>query len=483
MTSTSAPAFTDGWNEAYSEPAHPRPLYGPLLRALEGVDIASLKGRVGERMEAAGATFGTEPLAVCPVPRLIENSEWTGLSAALAQRVRALSAFVTDAYGRRAIVAAGIVPAGVIDDAEGYEPELRGRWPHGPAPLGVVGLDLVRDRDGELRALEDNTRTPSGFAYAVAARDAVTATLDALAPTLGVTMPAPIPLEPATVAALRATLWDAAAAVGPGAAAEASGGPKVVVLSSGPASSAFFEHATAARWLAVPLVTLEQLQRRGDELWLRAGDAGPACRVDAVYRRTDTDRLRDEHGALTAVAQLLLVPWLAGRLAVVNGFGTGVADDKLVHAYIEEMIRFYLREEPLMRSVETIDLNDPVALEQVLSDLRGHVVKPRHGHGGRGVVVCAHATARDARRIDAALRRPDAGTEYVAQRTVALSLHPTVAGGRLVERHIDLRPFAFATCDGVTVIPGGLTRVAWDAGALVVNSSQNGGAKDTWVLP
>lgn len=483
MTSISAPPFTDGWNEAYTEPAHPRPPYGPLLGALEGVDMGSLEGRVRERMEAAGATFSTEPLAVCPIPRLIDNSEWTALSAALAQRVRALSAFVTDSYGRREIVAAGIVPAAVIDDAEGYEYELRGRWPHGPAPLGIVGLDLVRDRDGELRVLEDNTRTPSGFAYAVAARDAVTATLDALAPPLGVTPPAPIPLEPATVAALRATLWDAAAAIGRGAAAEASAGPKVVVLTSGPASSAFFEHAAAARWLAAPLVTLEQLERRNDELWLRAGEAGPACRVDAVYRRTDTSRLRDEHGALTAVAQLLLVPWLARRLAVVNGFGSGVADDKLVHAYVEEMIRFYLCEEPLMRSVETIDLNDPVALEQVLSDLRSHVVKPRHGHGGRGVVVCAHATARDVRRVEAALRRPGAGTEYVAQRTVALSLHPTVVRGRLVERHIDLRPFAFATCDRVTVIPGGLTRVAWDAGALVVNSSQNGGVKDTWVLP
>jgi uncharacterized circularly permuted ATP-grasp superfamily protein len=229
--------------------------------------------------------------------------------------------------------------------------------------LGVVGLDLVRDRDGELRTLEDNTRTPSGFAYAVAACDGVTATLDALAPTLGVRTPAPIPLEPATVAALPATLWDAAAAIGRGAAADASAGPNVVVLTSGPGGSAFLEHATAARWLAAPLVTLEQLQQRGNELWLRAGEAGPACRVDAVYRRTDTDLLRDEHGALTAVAELLLVPWLAGRLAVVNGFGTGVADDKLVHAYIEEMIRFYLCEEPLMRSVETIDLNHPVALE------------------------------------------------------------------------------------------------------------------------
>ena len=363
MTSISAPPFTDGRNEAYTAPARPRPLHDPLLRALEGVDMASLTGPLGDRIEAAGATFSTEPLAVCPVPRLIENSEWTALSAALAQRVHALlSAFVTDAYGRRSIVAAEIVPAGVIDDAQGYEPELRRRWPHRRARLGVVGLELVRDRDGELRTLEDNTRTPSGFAYAVAARDAVTATLDALAPTLGGTTPAPIPLEPAMVAALRATLWDATAAIGRGAAGDASAAPNVVVLTSGPGSAAFLENATAARWLAAPLGTLAQLQRRGDELWLRAGEADPACRVEA------------------------------------------------------------------------------------------------------------------------AVRRPGAGIEYVAQRTVALSLHPTVVGGRLVERHIDLRPFLFATCDGVMVMPGGLTRVAWDAGALVVNSSQDGGAKDTWEL-
>jgi uncharacterized circularly permuted ATP-grasp superfamily protein len=478
--STSAPSFSGGWNEAYATPGRARALYGRLLRALERVDLASLTAGVEQRMEAAGATFSTDPLGVCPVPRLIENSEWTTLSAGLAQRVRALAAFVVDAYGARAIVADGIVPAAVIEDAEGYEPELRGRWPGGPASLGVVGFDVVRDRDGELLALEDNARTPSGFAYAVAARDAVTATLRALAPGLDGATPPPVPLEPATVSALRAAVWDAAAAArGHGA----SGAASVVVLTDGAGSSAFFEHATAARWLQAPLVTLDGLERRGNELWLRAGDAGLARRVDAVYRRTDTDRLRDERGAPTPVADLLLEPWLAGRLAIVNAFGTGVADDKLVHAYVEEMIRFYLGEEPLLRSVETLDLNDPVVLEHVLADLRAHVVKPRHGHGGHGVVVCAHAAAADVRRVQRVLRRPGAGAEYIAQRTVALSLLPTVVGDRLAERHVDLRPFTFATRDGVAVVPGGLTRVAWDAGALVVNSSQNGGAKDTWVLP
>ncbi len=482
MPGPAAPPFTDGWNEAFAAPRRPRPLYGSLLRVLEGIDMSALTEAVGESMEAAQATFGREPLFVCPVPRLIDSGEWVALAAGLAQRVRALSAFVADAYGPRAIVRSGIVPAAVIDDAEGYEPELRGRWPAGSVSLGVVGLDVVRDTEGQFRVLEDNARTPSGFAYAVAARDAVTATLARLAPDVGSATPAPLPLEPAIVAALRATMRDAAAGVvGRGTAA---GGAEacVVVLTDGPSSTAFFEHAKAARWLRAPLVTLEDLERRGDELWLRARDSGSACRVDAVFRRTDSESLRDEHGLRTPVAELLLEPWLAGRLAVVNAFGTGVADDKLAHAYVEQMIRFYLREEPLLRSVETLDLNDAVVREGVLSDLQAHVVKPRHGHGGHGVVVCAHADADDVQRVEAVLRRPGAGAEYVAQPTMALSVHPTIVDGRLEDRHIDLRPFAFATRDSVRVVPGGLTRVARDAGALVVNSSQEGGVKDTWVL-
>ncbi len=471
-----APKFRDGWNEAYAAPGTPRPQYGALLEALEDLDVASLTKGVQKRMEAAKATFSTGPLEVCPLPRLIENREWEMLSAGLAQRVRALSAFVEDAYGRRDIVEAGAIPAGVIDDAEGYEPQLRGRWPHGPVPLGMVGLDIVRDRDGEFLALEDNARTPSGYAYAVAARDAVTATLNALGCASGREIPRPLPVEPTVVAAIRATMADAAAAIG-------NEDPTIVVLSGGLASSAFFEHATAARWLEAPLVTLEQLTRRGDELWLRDGELEPARRVDVVYRRTDTDLLRDERGAATTVAELLLEPWLARRVAIVNGFGTGVADDKLAHAYVETMIGFYLREEPLLRSVETLDLNDPTALDRVLSDLRHYVVKPRHGHGGEGVVVCAHATDADLRRVETTLRTPGAAAEYIAQPTVALSLHPAVIDDRITERHIDLRPFAFATRDSVVLMPGGLTRVALDAGALVVNSSQDGGAKDTWVLP
>jgi uncharacterized circularly permuted ATP-grasp superfamily protein len=355
--------------------------------------------------------------------------------------------------------------------AEGYEPTLAGRFPDGAQPLGVVGLDLVRDRSGELLVLEDNVRTPSGYSYALATRNAVLGALEAGAPRAhGAGGRVPAAIEQATVGGLRAALVDAAAAIGTGG--------RIVVLSDGPGAAAFYEHRMAAAWLGAPLVTLDQLERRGDELWLRALSE----RVGAVYRRTDVERLEDESGRPTALAELLLEPWLAGRLAVVNAFGAGVADDKLAHAYVQRMIRFYLGEEPLLRSVPTIDLTDATARAEVLADLRAHVIKPRHGHGGHGVVICAHAEAADVKRVAAKLRRPGSGTRYIAQQTVQLSTAPTIVGGVMGERHIDLRPYVFATRATSTVVPGGLTRVAWDDGALVVNSSQNGGAKDTWVL-
>lgn len=475
-------SFSDAWNEAYAAPGRPRPPYVRLLRELGRVDVALLSAGVGDSMEAAGATFGADPFGVCPVPRMIETREWSALSEGLTQRVRALSAFVLDAYGERSIVTAGVVPANVIDGAEGYEPELRGRWPQDAAPLGVVGLDVVREPDGELRVLEDNTRTPSGFSYAVAVRNAVSAAFGTFMAEFSGATPAPLPLEPAVLAGLRATLRDAAGTAQRTRSA-AAGEACVVVLTDGPDSSAFFEHATVARWLGAPIVTVQELERRGNELWLRPRSAGRARRVHVVYRRTDTDSLRDEHGRRTPIAELLLEPWLAGRMALVNAFGTGVADDKLAHAYVEQMIRFYLGEEPLLRSVQTLDLNDPMALEQVLDDLHNHVIKPRYGHGGHGVVVCAQAAEEDVKRVERELGGVDAGARYVAQRTVSLSLAPTVIGDGLAERHIDLRPFAFATRERVEIVPGGLTRVARQARSLVVNSSQNGGAKDTWVLP
>jgi uncharacterized circularly permuted ATP-grasp superfamily protein len=452
----------NGYDEAYAADGTARSHYAPILAALEGRDLEAMRATCNARMAADGVRFGADTFAVDPVPRLITAAEARILDAGLCQRARALNAFVADAYGERAIVAAGLVPERVIDDAEGYEPDLRGSWPGGAASIGVAGLDVVRDPDGDLVVLEDNVRTPSGFAYAKAAADAVDEAFengvgDVRHDTAG-------GLLPALLEALR------------GASAEPD--PMIVVLSDGPSSSAHYEHATAARALGVPLVQLGDLRERGGRLQAR-GD-GAWRDVDVVYRRSDEDRLRHDDGTPTAVAEVLLGPWRAGTLALVNGFGTGVADDKLTHAYVEDMIRFYTGEEPLMRSVRTLDLDDKAQRTRVLDSLRDHVIKPRFGHGGKGIVVCAHANEDDLREIAATIReRP---RDFIAQATVWLSHHPTVIHGQLEPRHIDLRPFVFSDADTTRAVLGGLTRVAWEAGALVVNSSQQGGAKATWIL-
>jgi uncharacterized circularly permuted ATP-grasp superfamily protein len=457
------------YDEAFAAPDVPREHYAALLDTLGGVDLSALRRAVNERVARDGVTFttseGEEAFIIDPVPRILPADEWGALAAGLEQRARALNAFVLDAYGERRIVAAGLISDEAIDSAEGYEPELRGRYPSAAPPVGVAGLDIVRAPDGTLQVLEDNVRTPSGFTYAVAARRAVEAEL-----------PPGVP-EPMAVPEL---LYEMLAGVLAAAAPDVAGEGLTVVLSDGPNGSAYYEHAEAARRLGVPIVTPADCERRGDRLEVRLED-GRRRPVRVVYRRCNEDRVRDDDGALTPVAEVLLEPWLAGNLAVVNGFGTGVADDKLVHAYVEDMVRFYLDAQPLIDAVPTLPLGEPDAVDAVLGDLAGYVVKPRFGHGGAGVVVCAHAADPELEQV-----RRDLGAnaaQFVAQPLVALSSHPTVVDpGRLEPRHVDLRPFVFTAGDKIGSAPGGLTRVAWDAGALVVNSSQNGGAKDTWVL-
>ena len=452
------------FDEAFTEDGAARPGYGPVVSALESVDLDVLMRHVDAELARRGVSFGTTAFHLDPVPRIIPGVAWEPLAAGLAQRVRALEAFVADVYGARQIVEAGRVPARVIDAADHFEPELAGGAPPSGGWIVLAGLDLVRTGDGDLVVLEDNVRTPSGFAYAAAARQ----TLDRFLP---MTLPEREPVEHTAFALLEGALR---AAAPPGAPDE----PVIVVLSDGPANSAFYEHAEAARRLGIALVTLDDLEHRGDRLHTRVEDR--TVPVDVVYRRTDEDRLHDEAGAPTAVAQALLEPWRSGRIGLVNGFGTGVADDKLVHAYVEEMVRFYLGEEPLVRSVRTLDLGDDGVRAEALERLDELVVKPRSGFGGEGVVVGPHARGRDLRALRDQVR--DDPEAFVAQETIRFSTHPTVSDGTLRPRHVDLRPYAYRSGDDVAVLPGGLTRVALDEGALVVNSSQDGGGKDTWVL-
>jgi uncharacterized circularly permuted ATP-grasp superfamily protein len=458
-------AQTTSFDEAYGEGGAVRAHYEALLGALEGADLLGLRRGAQRRVDELGASFGADPFRIDPVPRLFTREAWDELAAGLRQRVRALNAFVADAYCDRRIVDAGIIPAAHIDEAEGYEPELRGRLPVATPPIAIAGLDVVCDEDGTLRVLEDNCRTPSGYCYAAATRSAVRAALD-------FDGPGPRDLDDPLRELVAGAVRDAAPA--------GTEDPFAVVLTSAGGTAAAWEHEQIAQLAGAALLTCDDLRVRDGDLVARTPGGGER-RVDVVYRRTDVDALRDDDGRRTAVAELLLEPWLAGRCGLVNAFGTGIADDKLIHAYVEEMVRFYLGEEPRLPSVPTLELGRPELAREVLGDLRAHVIKPRFGSGGKGVVVCAHADEKTLADVREELERNPGG--HVAQRTVQLSRHPTITDeGRLEPRHIDLRPFIFSGRDWTRALPGGLTRVALDEGTLVVNSSQHGGGKDTWVL-
>jgi uncharacterized circularly permuted ATP-grasp superfamily protein len=393
---------------------------------LDGHDPAALAGAAG--VAAADVTFGDGPFVLDPVPRVISAADWGSLEAGLLQRVRALDAFCADVYGPRRIVRDGVVPARVVETIDTLEPALcgtsRDRW------IGIAGLDLVRAPDGRFLVLEDNLRTPSGMAYAVAARVVSLMLWQPEHP--------PVPVD-----GLRAMLR---LALGPG---------RAVVLTDGPSNAAYWEHQWLAELLEIPLAEVDGFDPAG---------------VDVVYRRTDAWQLDSDVGRL-----------LHGRVRVVNAYGVGVGDDKLAHAYVEDMVRYYLGEEPALGSVRTYDLGRPEVAEEALDRIEELVVKPRAGYGGEGVVICPHASRDDVERTREAVRATP--EDYIAQELVPLSEHATVVDGEVVMRHVDLRPFVFLGAgDEGAVYPGGLTRVALEEGALVVNSSQNGGAKDTWVL-
>ena len=446
-------------DEAFESKGGARPHYRPVMEALEESDLDGLAAASAHAVRDRGAYFGkSDAFAVDPVPRVISAEEWRGLAAGLVQRVRALNAFLDDVYGERRIVAEGVIPPRVVDHADHFEPWMLGVDVRG-ARIAVAGLDVVRDASGRFMVLEDNVRTPSGIAYAEVAREVVCDLLDA--PPVG-------GFEPSY-----AVLADALRAAAPDGVDD----PSIVLLSDGPGNSAWFEHRRLSRRLGIPIVTFDDLDIRDGGVAARVD--GHTVPVDVIYRRTDTDSLRDPYHRPTKLA-VLLGPVRRGAVGMVNVPGTGVADDKLVHAYVEQMVGFYLGEEPLIRSVPTYDLSEPSTLAYVLGRIGELVVKPRSDHGGRGVMIGPHARAEDLAQVARMIAaRPD---RFIAQETIPLSRHPTVCDGRLEPRHVDLRAFVLSAGEHVHVAPGGLTRVALDPGALVVNSSQNGGGKDTWVL-
>ncbi len=402
-----------------------------------------------------------------PLPRVIPADEWAGLERGLTQRVLALNAFLRDVYGPGEIMNDGVVPRELVLSASHFRREVHGL----SLPLGVythiVGSDLIRGEDGEYMVLEDNLRVPSGVSYLLANRVTMTRTLPGLFEGQRVR-----PVQHYTTA-----LLELLRSLSP----RDSENPAVVVLTPGMYNSAYFEHAFLAQQMGVELVEGRDLFVEGGRVWMRTTSG--RAQVDVIYRRIDDDFL----DPLTFRPDSALgIPGLTevyrqGRVALANAVGSGVADDKAVYAYVPAMIEYYLGEKPLLPNVPTLLGWDPEGLAEMLSHPQDLVIKAVGEAGGYGMLVGPASTPE---QIRAFVRQVEENPRnYVAQPTIALSRHPTFYpdSGRFEPAHVDLRPYILVG-EGVTIIPGGLTRVALTRGSLVVNSSQGGGSKDTWVL-
>ena len=463
-----------GWDEMFAEAGMPRETYETLHATLQPLSSADLGVRAEVLARAfldQGITFalkGVErPFPLDIVPRIISAAEWAVVEAGVAQRIRALEAFLADVYGAGEVLAAGVVPRSVVVTSAHFHREAAGIVPHNGVRVHVAGVDLVRDEAGTFRVLEDNVRVPSGVSYVMENRRAMSHVLPEV---FAATRIRPVEAYPSRLlAALRAA-----------APAGAGGDPTVVVLTPGVHNSAYFEHALLAREMGVELVEGRDLVCAGNRVAMRT-TAGEQ-RVDVIYRRIDDeflDPVQFRADSILGVAGLLNAA-RAGQVTIANAVGNGVADDKLLYTYVPDLIRFYLGEEPVLPNVETHRLADPDALAYVLDRLDTLVLKPVDGSGGAGIVIGSQTSDAELAEVRARLLRDPRG--WIAQREVKLSMVPTLIGNRLRPRHVDLRPFAVNDGERISVLPGGLTRVALPEGALVVNSSQGGGSKDTWVL-
>ncbi|MEH3054571.1 MAG: circularly permuted type 2 ATP-grasp protein [Patulibacter minatonensis] len=400
------------------------------------------------------------------MPRILTAGEWEFLEAGLRQRITALNRFIDDVYHDREIIRAGIVPWHLVVSRSHFARAAAGVRPPGGVYCHVSGCDLVRDGDGTWRVLEDNVRTPSGISYVLENRVAMTRLLPQLFQHYRVR---PVDQYPQILAA-------ALRAVAPSSEEEAT----VVVWTPGSLNSAYFEHAFLARQMGVELVEASDLVVRDDVLYMRT-TAG-LRRVHAVYRRLDddfVDPLEFRPDSMLGVPGLVRA-YRAGNVAIANALGTGVADDKAVYHYVPDMIRFYLGEEPILANVETYLMADPTLRDMALARKHELVFKPTNESGGKGVCIGPRSTREELEQVERVVRaNPD---EWIAQELVNLSTVPTAGpDGRLSPRHVDLRPFAVFG-ENLKIIPGGLTRVAMVEGSMIVNSSQGGGSKDTWVL-
>jgi uncharacterized circularly permuted ATP-grasp superfamily protein len=461
------------WDEMFDAGGIARDPYRDIHASLGRMTKTELRGRTAALADsylAQGVTFdfaGEErPFPLDAVPRVIEQAEWLRVEAGIKQRVRALEKFLDDVYGPQLAVRDRVIPASLLSSSTHYLREAAGIRPANGVRIQVSGIDLIRDEAGQWRVLEDNVRVPSGVSYVISNRRVMAQTLPELFVSMRVRPVGDYPHQ--LLRALRA------------AAPEGVDDPTVVVLTPGVYNSAYYEHTLLARLMGVELVEGRDLFCSGGRVWMRT-TAGPT-RVDVIYRRVDDeflDPLTFRADSMLGSPGLMLAARL-GNVTIANAVGNGVADDKLVYTYLPDLIRYYLGEEAILPNVQTWRLEDPQSLEEVLDRLDELVVKPVDGSGGKGLVVGPAASAAELDHLRTQLRRDPRG--WIAQPVVQLSTIPTLVDDGMRPRHADLRPFAVNDGKDIWVLPGGLTRVALPEGQLVVNSSQGGGSKDTWVV-
>ncbi|MFO0207035.1 MAG: circularly permuted type 2 ATP-grasp protein [Betaproteobacteria bacterium] len=421
----------------------------------------------GDKDEDGSGTERLIPFDV--IPRILTAAEWRMLEAGLRQRVRALNLFVHDVYHEQAILKAGKVPAEQVLKNSQYRPEMQGVDVAQNIYSHIAGIDLVRAGDaqgeGVFYVLEDNLRVPSGVSYMLENRKMMMRLFPEL---FSLHRVAPVAHYPDV-------LLENLRSVAP----QGADNPTVVLLTPGMYNSAYFEHAFLAQQMGIELVEGQDLFVQDNAVYMRT-TRGPQ-RVDVIYRRIDDDFLDPAHfrSDSTLGVRGILDVYRAGRVTLCNAIGTGVADDKSIYPYVPDMIRFYLAEEPILANVPTFKCRDPLDLSYVLANMASLVVKEVHGAGGYGMLV---GPASSTQEVAAFAERVKANpANYIAQPTLALSTCPTFVEQGIAPRHIDLRPYVLSGREIVTV-PGGLCRVALREGSLVVNSSQGGGTKDTWVL-
>jgi uncharacterized circularly permuted ATP-grasp superfamily protein len=461
------------FDEVFAEDGATRPHYAELMSTFARLNSDEFAARSAARDQAfqdQGITFtlaGEErPFPLDLVPRLVPSDEWTAIEAGVKQRVRVLEAFLADIYSEGEILNAGVVPRTLVMSSAHFHREAAGIVPPNGVRIQVAGIDLVRDAQGKYRVLEDNLRVPSGVSYVIANRRAMTHVFPELFASHRVRRVADYPTR----------LFEALRAAAPPYASE----PTIAVLTPGIHNSAYFEHTFLARGMGVELVEGRDLVCREDVVYMRTTEGEQ--RVDVVYKRLDDEFLDPLHflGDSMLGCPGLLNAARAGNVTIANAVGNGVADDKAIYSYVPDMMRFYLGEEPILDNVATYRLEDADSRRWALDRAHELVFKPSDASGGKGVTIGPRSTQDELAALRVQVEADPRG--WIAQDLVTLSTSPTYIDDAIGPRHIDLRPFAINDGSDIWVVPGGLTRVALPEGSLIVNSSQGGGSKDTWVL-